>query len=138
MVQNKNTFFKNRKSQKCPKKSIIETMGYLVGNSQILFFGTGPWPPVRSYLQEWGHGPGHPWTPWTPAPFPGDDEKSWEDGGFRNFGLSLYRMGPPVDSVNRCLISVANKMVDISRTSYCLSYFMVYKPTFTYLWGPIL
>ena len=42
-------------------------------------------------------------------------------------------MGPPVDSVNRCLISVAKKMVDISRTSYCLSYFMVYKPT--YIWG---
>ena len=26
--------------------------------------------------------------PWTPL-----------DGGFRNFGVSLYRMGPPVDSV---------------------------------------
>ena len=32
--------------------------------------------------------------------------------------VGLYRMGPPLDSVNRCLISVANKTVDISRTSY--------------------
>ena len=29
-----------------------------------------------------------------------------------------HRMGPPVDRVNHCPISVANKMVDISRTSY--------------------